>query len=281
VVTPVLADAGIPEYLDDSLCDVCAKLSFLLAAYAKTAGVPFRADLAALGGAVARVYDDLVDRDHDADTDRRLTKLFAGTPVAPRTPRERLLHRLYQELEARLGRDRDDPIYAALTALHDEQVRSRHQRDPAIQPVLLADITLAKGGHAMVVLLGLVKPAMTPPERAVGRALGEALQLLDDYLDVSLDRRDGITTAATRDELSLGHICRRLRALRPALVSCYGRAQPLTGVLYVHLWWSFLRRTCAGWPAARRPFRVLVRWARRHRPSRLMTDDGRQRMVGL
>ena len=84
VVAPIVARAGRAEYLTDATYDVCAKLGLLLAAYATTAGVPFRADLAVLGGAVARVYDDLVDGEDDSDDDW-LTALFRGRPRAPRT----------------------------------------------------------------------------------------------------------------------------------------------------------------------------------------------------
>jgi len=263
VVAPIMARFSSGGYLDDATYDVCAKLSFLLAAYAATAGVLFRRDLAVLGGAVARVYDDLIDSGTDDTVDTWVAALFRGEPATPRSDRERLLHALYRELERRLDRGRDDPVYAALLALHDNQVRSRRQRDPAIAPALLTDITVAKGGHAMVVCVGLLHPALTERQIAVVHELGVALQLLDDYLDVAADRRSGITTAATRHELTLAHVCRRLRELRPTLRACYGRDQPLGAVLYLNLWLAFVRHRFPGWPARRRPFRVLVRSARR------------------
>lgn len=262
VVAPIVVRAGRPEYLADAVYDVCAKLGLLLAAYATTAGVPFRADLAVLGGAVARVYDDLVD-DGSEPADDWVSALFRGAPQAPRTAGERLLADLYTELEHRLDRDRDDPVYDELLALQENQVRSRRQRDPAISPALLADITRAKGGHAMAVFTGLLHPAMTPAQLAAVRELGAVLQLLDDYLDVGADRRAGITTVATSGELTLAQVCRPLRALRPRLRACFGRDQPLSGVLYLTLWMAFLRRRSSGWPARNRPFRLLVRRARR------------------
>jgi hypothetical protein len=268
VVAPIMARFSPHGQVDDATYDACTSLGYLLSAYAATAGVRFRTDLAVLGGAVARVYDDLIDSENTDDTvddtvDARVAALFRGGRPTPRTDRERLLHALYGELERRLDRTRDDPVFAALLALHDNQIRSRAQRDPAIGPALLADITRSKGGHAMVVLVGLVHPALTERQIAVVRELGAVLQLLDDYLDVDADRRSGITTTATRHELTLAGVCRDLRALRPALRACYGRHQPLAAVLYLNLWLSFARRHTRGWPARRRPFRLLVRAARR------------------
>lgn len=262
VVAPIVRSSldrsGPPRYLDGSMCEVCAKLCFLLAGYAATAGVPFRADLAVLGGAVARVYDDLIDEYGDGELGERLAGLFDGGGFTPVTPVERLLSALYLELERRLGRDRDDPVYRALIALHDEQIRSRHQRDPAIRPATLADITRAKGGYATVVLFALLRPAMDDREQALIRELGGTLQLLDDYVDAVADRTAGITTSATRGALSLDHICRRLRSLRPALRDYYRRDQPLCGVVYLHVWMCYVRRH---WPAGRpagTPTRMLT-----------------------
>lgn len=262
-VAPIVTRVGLPHYLDDDVCEACTKLCVLLAAYAATAGVRFRADLVMLGGVVARVYDDLVDLTGTEDADRRVAALFGGADAEPRTAHERLLHELYRELETRLGRERTDPIYAALRDLHTHQVRSRAQRDPAIGSLALADITGSKGGLAMVVFAGLVHPGMSGRQADVVWRLGGALQLLDDYLDRAEDRRAGITTAATRGQVSLAGICRRLRALQPALVSSFGRDQPLSGVLYLHLWWAFLSCRASGWPRRHRPFHVVVRLLRR------------------
>lgn len=276
VVAPTMARLGARAYLSDATYEVCAKLSFLLAAYAATAGVPFRADIAVLGGAVARVYDDLIDSADTTDdtTDARVAALFDGEAMTPRTTRERVLHALYRELERRLDRDRGDPVYTALLALHNDQIRSRSQRDATISQALLTDITRTKGGHAMVVFVGLLHPGMTERQVAVTRELGAVLQLLDDYVDVAADRRSGITTSATRHELTLAHICRRIRLSRPALRACLGRDQPLSAVLYLTLWLSFLRRRCPGWPARLRPFRVFVRFTRgRIRHGQGVNDD--------
>ncbi|MEV0698948.1 class 1 isoprenoid biosynthesis enzyme [Saccharopolyspora sp. NPDC050389] len=263
IVESTLGRSGPRRYVDGSMCEVCATLCFLVSGYAAIAKVPFRADLAVLGGAVARVYDDLVDEYGDDDLLERLSTLFAGGAFAPANAVERLLFALYLELARRLGRSHDDPINFALAALHEVQVRSQRQRDPTIPSPVLAEITRAKGGHALVVLFALQRPAMGIRELELVRELGEALQLLDDYMDVAADRKIGITTSATRGELSLAHICRQLRRLRPALCDFYGRSQPLCGVIYVDLWGSFLRRRWPSRLAAGTPARVLVSLARK------------------
>ncbi|MGW5645606.1 class 1 isoprenoid biosynthesis enzyme [Saccharopolyspora sp. NPDC003752] len=264
IVESTLGRSGPRRYLDSSMCEVCAKLCFLVSGYAAIADVPFRADLAVLGGAAARVYDDLVDEYGGGDDlFERLSTLFGGGAFAPANAIERLLFALYLELERRLGRSRDDPINFALAALHEAQVRSQRQRDSTIPSSVLAEITRAKGGHAMVVIFALQRPAMGIRELELVRELGGTLQFLDDYVDVAADRKIGITTSATRGELSLAHICRRLRRLRPALCDFYGRSQPLCGVIYAGLWGSFLRRRWPSRLAAGTPARMLVFLARK------------------
>lgn len=245
IVESTLDDPEQRDHVGHLLRAAGIKLGFLISGYAAMAGVPFRADLALLGSAAGRVYDDLVDDFGCDELDRRLAILFEGGTFVPRSGVERLLHELYQQVERRLGRDRDDPIFGALVALHKYQTRSRRQNDPAIPATTLADITHGKGGHATVVLFALTRPAMSDHEVAVIHELGGLLQLVDDYQDVVLDRQAGITTAVTRGEVTLRDICRQLRDLRSTLRGTYERVRPLFSVVYVILWMSFLRRH---WP---------------------------------
>ncbi|AUI58233.1 hypothetical protein B1H26_33740 [Amycolatopsis sp. BJA-103] len=263
IVDAAVGDPGLREHVGRSLCSAGAKAGFLIQGYTTMAGVPFRADLAVLGGAVARLYDDLLDEFGSEELVRRLSVLFDGGPFSPRNDVERLLCELYREVERRLGRGRDDPIFAALTAVHEHQARSRQQSDPAIPALTLAEITEAKGGAAIVVLFALMRPSMSDREMSLIRDVGGVLQLLDDYQDVALDRQAGVVTAAVRGEVTLSDICRLFRVMRRPLSDYYGRIRPFSAVLYAILWIAFLRLHWpglgVGGPPASTPFGVLVR----------------------
>jgi hypothetical protein len=262
IVHSVLGDHEVSRYSGDSMCEACAKLCFVLDGYASMAGLSFWVDLAVLGGAVARVYDDIVDEFGGDDLGWRLSLLFAGEDFVPRIAEERLLCELYRELERRLGRDRGDPIYLALAKLHECQVWSRRQYDPAIPSPVLADITRAKGGLATVVLFALMRAAMSDREVVLIGELGGVLQLVDDYADAACDRRTGVATMMTRGESSFADICRRLRELKPAFRRHYGREQPLYAVVYLSLWFCFFRRWLPGWLGEWTPLASLVRHTR-------------------
>lgn len=277
VVAPIfearLEDVGPHPYLGKSMQETCVQTCFMLAAYATTAHVPVRADVALLGAAVARVYDDLIDDDGDDENVARLAELFRSGCFSPKNPFEWLLAALFSELEQRLGRERDDPIYSAAMALHQGQTRSRKQRDPAVSSAVLKEITQAKGGHGTVVLFALMVPAMGDREVALIRDLGTVLQLVDDYKDAAADRKNGIVTLVTNGSVSFDQICRHLRALRPALRAQYGCEQPLCSAIYLYLWFAFLRRRLPRFLTERSPAggAALSTLARRH-PERRSRD---------
>lgn len=242
IIESVLGHLESHPYTNDLLCEESIRLCYFLDGYCKMADVPVRYDLALLGAAVARVYDDLVDDHGDDALLARLSVLFASGTFEPVSDAEQLFHLLYSELERRLGSHRDHPIYDAMIALHKAQTNSRKQRDPLIPTSCLADIAWEKGGNALIVLLYLMKPNMSDEERGVMLRLGGLLQLVDDHQDVDLDRQAGVATAATRGQLSLAVICRRLREIRPAVRSLYGDDQPLFGLIYMSLCVTFLYR---------------------------------------
>jgi hypothetical protein len=267
IVSPIISstvdDLVRREHVAGVLRSAGVKLCFLIAGYTAMAGIPLRVDLGVLAGAITRVYDDLLDDIGGDELDRRLAELFRGGSFHPTNDLERLFAGLYREVERRLARPPSDPIFAALRRLHEFQIRSRRQRDPRIPPAELAEITRGKGAYGTVVLLALARPAMGEREIALLRELGAVLQQLDDCQDVELDRRAGVTTTATRGDLTLGDVCYRLRALAPALRAYYGRVRPLYAVVYVYLWFCFVRRR---WPrlgtgggTARTPVGILLR----------------------
>lgn len=245
-VTPIAESVlGRPEshpYTDDPMCEECIRVCLFLAGYCKMAGVAARVEVALLGAAVARVYDDLIDDYGDDTLLARLSVLFAGGVFEPANDAERLFYLLYSELERRLGCGRDHPIYEAMIALHKAQARSREQRDLRIPTSRLVEIAQEKGGCALLVLQYLVKPDMSAAERNVMRRLGGLMQMIDDHQDVEVDRRAGVATTATRGLLSLALICRQLREMRPSVRVLYGRDQPLFGLIYMSLCVTFLRR---------------------------------------
>ncbi|MDR8412407.1 hypothetical protein MTP10_27210 [Nonomuraea sp. 3-1Str] len=226
-------------------------------AYARMAGRPCDGELVMLAGSVARLYDDMIDNGGDARIDAWVASLFkadgsvadgfggggfgaGGDPVA-RDQHRRLLAALYAEIRRRAP---GELWHTALLELHDYQVLSRRQRDPATPAAQLGKITRGKGGLACVVLFGMVHPDMSVVQRDAVMEAGEALQLLDDYLDQDADLSDGIGTPLNRGEVSLAEVGARLRALRPRLAACYGRAaaRPFAATLLLVLVADVLKR---------------------------------------
>lgn len=267
VIAPIVestVDSARRAQVGRALKAASVKLGFLLGGYAELAGFGLPPDIAALSGAATRAYDDLLDDFGSPELDARLAELFQGKEFRAQGEMERLFLGLFREVERRLARAPDDPIFAALRGLHDCQVRSRlRQGDPAISAAELAEITAGKGGYGTVVLFALVRPEMPAAEVALVHELGGVLQRLDDYQDVELDRRAGVVTAATREGLTLGQVCAELRALAPRLRRHFGRVRPLYAVVYAFLWASFLRRRLpalgSGGRAARTPLGFLLR----------------------
>lgn len=211
-------------------------------AYARMAGRTCDGELVMLAGSVARLYDDMIDNGADPAIDAWAASLFrAGGQAASPDRHRRLLAALYAEIRRRAP---GALWHTALLELHDYQVLSRKQRDPATAAAQLGKITAGKGGLACLVLFGLVHPDMSVPQRDVVMEAGEALQLLDDYLDQDADLSDGIATPLNRGEVSLTEVGARLLALRPRLAACYGRAaaRPFTATLFLVLAADVLKR---------------------------------------
>ncbi|WP_049569696.1 class 1 isoprenoid biosynthesis enzyme [Nonomuraea sp. SBT364] len=233
-------------------------VNFVVANYARMAGLPFDAELSVLGGAFARLYDDMIDNIDDAAMDERLAGLFRGDGIEPATDSEQLLSRLHAAIDERLARPADAPIHGMLLALHEHQLASRGQRDPGISRDDLGKITRGKGGLANVTLLALVQPRMSTEERELIMELGEAFQLLDDYLDQDEDRRDGIFTPITRGEATLADVGARMRALRPKLAAHYGAGpvRPFLSMLFLMMGAICVKRHWLPDRVRRRPTRA-------------------------
>jgi hypothetical protein len=183
--------------------------------------------------------------------------LFQSGEFAPNSELETVLVRLFDGIDDKLKRPRTDPIYAELQSLHRFQTRSREQKQPHTTRQVLATLTRGKGGHGTITLFALARPAMPAVERQLLMAVGEVMQLLDDYQDVNLDLRNGVRTLATEGELPIGAIYRQFNQLRPAMAAYYGRSiVHFRRIIKVVTWFCFMRRQ---WPELGTS-RLRLRW---------------------
>jgi hypothetical protein len=239
VVAPIAAatinDPGELASVTCALRAMSTKIGLIMLGYAWMADCEPRLDLAALAGAVTRLYDDLIDDGAAAvPLDDRLADVLSNRPATAQTDPERLLGALVGEIRRRLDRQAAESVHAAAAMLHEYQGLSRLQRDENVSLADLDKICRGKGAMANLTLCSLVKPKMADDEREIVMALGEALQSLDDYMDVELDIRNGIATLPALGVTTLTGIGLRMRALRACLVARYGRAsaRPYCGMIY-------------------------------------------------
>lgn len=231
--------------------------------YASMTRTVFDPRLAALAGTFMRLYDDYFDHDADRNgTGERLALLLAGKPFDPVTEHEALLKELFVGIVRQLARSPDDPIFTVVNDMHDIQCRSRWQRTLAeIDSRLLADITVAKGGQAGLLLCGLIRP-VPANEESLARDIGVVYQLLDDQADILDDRRRAIVTPATRGETSIADVGRLMRTVARNLRRSYGRARArrLTGLFFVLFMGVLSRRWGVGVRTTKRvsTWRLLI-----------------------
>jgi hypothetical protein len=239
-----ILDPALRARLAGTLATYAMRSGFVVAGYARMTGVPFAGDLAVLGLSFTRLYDDLLDEVGGPDLEQRMTALIEDRPFTPCSDLERLLHRLYREIDRRAGRGRDDPLYAAVRAAHGFQIRSRRQRDPRTSVAALLEISRGKGAYGTLTVFALMRPALPPRERALIMEVGMAVQMLDDYADIEADRQAGIRTPATEGRQQLADVGAALRAARPRLAGYYGpaRIREFLGICYLAMWITFVQR---------------------------------------
>jgi len=178
VVVPLLrATVGADPLVYDVLLASSIKFGLALWGYAEMARLPFDAELVVLGSSFTRVYDDLVDNFDQPELDDRVAELFSTGRFRPLSDVESLLLALYRSIETKLARPRDDPIFAVVQELHRYERQSRRQCDPGISPHEIQRITRGKGGHALIAMFALLRPAMAAEERALLMDLGEVREL--------------------------------------------------------------------------------------------------------
>jgi hypothetical protein len=242
IVAPMVArEIGAAEMprVNLALRAMSVKIGETMIAYAALTGRPPDVEVAALAGAVTRLYDDLIDGDPGGDESLgdRLGGMFAATghPVSPLAaaapcpaPRaaaadlERLLGRLVGEIRRRLDLRDGDIAVTGLLALHEYQCLSRRQREPGVSRATLDKICRGKGAMAHLTICGLVHPRMDAAEREIVMALGEVLQSVDDYMDADLDRSNGVATLVSTGVTTLADIVAGFQALREPVAARYG-----------------------------------------------------------
>jgi hypothetical protein len=244
LVGTAVADERQRTAIEDSLLSSSIAGGFLVESYARLAGHGPHPQLAVLAGAFTRLYDDLLDEFDDSTIADRITELFAGQSFAARTDHERVLEAIFRSLTALAPRESHGLSYRTLATLHYYQVRSLRQTSSELRIAEIWELTLAKGGWAMVVLASLVQPNMPSEEEAILYRLGGFLQLIDDYRDEAQDRQRGLHTPSTRGDLSYRHLTARLNAVADSLHGYYGsRASTFVDGLYIWLDIVWLSRT--------------------------------------
>jgi hypothetical protein len=201
VVAPIVerAIANLDERVNANraLRAMSAKIGLAMLSYARLAGGEECLEVAALAGAVTRLYNDLIEGCAAESVDERLSDLFNVRLFTPGSDLERLLAELVTEIKRRVHPLPGDTVDIALNTLHEYQCLSRQQREAVVPLAVLEKVTRGKGAMANLTLCSLVKPAMDAAERELVMALGETFQSLDDYMDVEQDTSNGIVTLAS------------------------------------------------------------------------------------
>ena len=210
------------------------KIGMVMLCYAELAGCEQRPDIAALAGAVTRLYDDLIDGSAQGSLDDRLGDLFNDRPFVAHGDLEHLLAALVTEIRRRASPLPGETLDSAVNMLHEYQCLSRQQREDSVTSAALEKICRGKGAMANLVLCSLVKPHMDAAERELVMTLGETLQSLDDYQDVELDKRNGVATPASVGLITLTDIGSSLCIIHRRLAERYGRraSRPYGGMIY-------------------------------------------------
>ncbi len=244
IVRQAISDPETRTRVDRALHVMSAKIGISMLSYARLAGCEQRLDVAALAGAVTRLYDDLIDGGTVTSVDERLRDLFNAREFTPHGDLESLLAALVDGIRWRVRPSPGDTVDTALNALHDYQVLSRRQREEAVPLALMEKICRGKGAMASLTLFSLVNPRMDAVEREVSMALGECFQALDDYMDVEQDVRNGVATLVSLGVTDLADIGLRIRVLRGRLAARYGRtaARPYCGMIFFVLLKSLMAR---------------------------------------
>lgn len=148
-------------------------------------------------GAMTGLFDDFFDKDY-MDDDKVKIKINPGHLQANQQSNEQLFDQFYKKVLATVP---DVPaMQQALLAVHDAQVKSKAQEDPALSTEKIEAITVEKGGSSLL----FYRTAFSPPppefETKLLHQLGGTMQLANDIFDVYKDREKKVRTLMTETE---------------------------------------------------------------------------------
>jgi len=234
IVERTISDLDERVQVDCALRAMSAKIGLAMLSYARLTGCEQRVEVAALAGAVTRLYDDLIDGVAQPSLGERLSDIFNARPFRAYSDLECLLFELVGAIRQRVRPLPGGTVDIALNALHEYQCMSRLQRDEEVPLAVLEKVCQGKGAMANLTLCCLIKPGIKGIERELVMALGETLQKLDDYMDVQYDNRNGVVTLVSLGVVTLRDIALRMCVHRDGLVAQYGRpaARPYCGIIF-------------------------------------------------
>jgi hypothetical protein len=219
------------EGFDHRLLGWAVQGGYLVDSYAQMVGRMDADEVAVVAASFMRLYDDLLEQDGRRLVGARLADLFAGAEVPMDGEVEAIVAELFTWLDRDVSQANRDLLYGRLADLHSlqlEVVDAQSRRDP--DEVL--ELTIRKGGAAMVILGGLVNRQLDRVEVAALDRLGGLLQLIDDYDDQFED--SAVLTSANWAHVPFGALAAELRPVARQLLDLHGskKARPFIDGLY-------------------------------------------------
>jgi hypothetical protein len=151
---------------------------------------------AATIGAAMEVYDAAFDK-YDIRTSRQnageITNIINGIETSSQKSLDSKLKKAIELAHDNLN----EAALAALKNLTKAQADSLGQRDGSADIETIKNITYKKGANTVLLFALEVSPDINNKRRVCYEELGYLVQLLDDYADKELDKKEGITTLAT------------------------------------------------------------------------------------
>jgi hypothetical protein len=155
-----------------------------------------------------------------------LASRLAGQLAAPPDKHASQIDYLIGLIESCFDRDQHPGVYFSLRAIHQAQLMSLRQQDPAdrLDDHSLLRITIAKGGTSVLVDGYLVRGFLTEAEAEFAFGYGVLLQLMDDLQDLRSDAANRHATLVTRAAAagSLEDMIARLWSFTDSVLSHFG-----------------------------------------------------------